>query len=62
MGEPADRHPGLRQHLIGRDRQTGRLVGITSGVGGTTGRRFVLDAVDVVDRSAGVEHRELPPG
>jgi len=29
MGEPADRHPGLRQHLIGRDRQTGRIVGIT---------------------------------
>jgi heme-degrading monooxygenase HmoA len=29
MGEPADRHPGLRRHLIGRDRQTGRIVGIT---------------------------------
>src|SRR5262245_60777216 len=28
-GEPADRHRGLRQHVIGRDRQTGRLVGIT---------------------------------
>jgi heme-degrading monooxygenase HmoA len=29
MGGPADRHPGLRQHLIGRDRDTGRLIGIT---------------------------------
>ena len=29
MGGPAERHPGLRQHLIGRDRRTGRLVGIT---------------------------------
>ena len=29
MGDPADRHPGLRQHLIGRDRGTGRIVGIT---------------------------------
>ena len=29
MGGPADRHPGLRQHLIGRDRRHGRLVGIT---------------------------------
>ncbi len=29
MGEPADRHPGLSQHVIGRDRETGRLVGIT---------------------------------
>ena len=29
MGEPADRHPGLRQHLICRDRGTGRFVGIT---------------------------------
>jgi hypothetical protein len=29
MGGPADRHPRLRQHLIGRDRQSGRLIGIT---------------------------------
>jgi hypothetical protein len=29
MGGPADRHPRLRQHLIGRDRQTGRLIGVT---------------------------------
>ena len=29
MGGPADRHPGLRQHVIGRDRKSGRLVGIT---------------------------------
>jgi hypothetical protein len=29
MGGPADRHHGLRQHIIGRDRQTGRFVGIT---------------------------------
>jgi len=29
MGGPVDGHPGLRQHLIGRDRQTGSLVGIT---------------------------------
>ncbi len=29
MGGPADRHPGLRQHVIGRDRQSSRFVGIT---------------------------------
>jgi len=29
MGRPADGHAGLRQHLICRDRATGRLVGIT---------------------------------
>ncbi len=29
MGAPADEHPGLRQHLICRDRATGRFVGIT---------------------------------
>jgi hypothetical protein len=29
MGRPADDHPGLRQHLICRDRETGRFVGIT---------------------------------
>ena len=29
MGAPADEHPGLRQHLICRDRETGRFVGIT---------------------------------
>jgi heme-degrading monooxygenase HmoA len=87
MGEPADRHRGLRQHLIGRDRGTGRLVGITvwdsendwsEAVGEgraaiaqsrfdmdailETGDAFVLDVVDVLDRSAGVQSRgELPP-
>jgi hypothetical protein len=30
-GERADAHPGLGQHLICHDRQTGRLVGITFG-------------------------------
>ena len=29
MGEPADEHPGLRQHLICVDRGSGRAVGIT---------------------------------
>ena len=29
MGGPADAHPGLRQHFIGRDTRSGRLVGIT---------------------------------
>jgi heme-degrading monooxygenase HmoA len=29
LGGPADAHLGLRQHFIGRDPQSGRLVGIT---------------------------------
>jgi hypothetical protein len=76
MGEPANRHPGLRQHIIARDRQTGRIVGITvwnseddwteavtQGRSDLAGDAFVLDVVDVVDRPAGVESRgELPSG
>ena len=29
LGGPADAHPGLRQHFIGRDPRSGRFVGIT---------------------------------